>query len=53
MDLYLYQMCQIIFGDKENIFMYIFIPYVLCGIPFLFFSKFLEFPLDSKFPFGL
>jgi hypothetical protein len=39
MDLYLYQMCQFIFGVEENIFMYIFIPYVLCGISFLFIFK--------------
>jgi hypothetical protein len=47
-------MCQFIFGDEENILMYIFIPYVLCGISFLFpllNSSFFLF-LYSKFPFG-
>jgi hypothetical protein len=39
MDLYLYQMCQFTFGVEENIFMCIFIPYVLCGISFLFIFK--------------
>jgi hypothetical protein len=39
MDLYLSRMCQFTFGDEENIFMYIFIPYVLCGISFLFIFK--------------
>jgi hypothetical protein len=37
--LYLYQMCQFTFGDEKNIFMYLFIPYVLCDISFLLFSK--------------
>ena len=32
-------MCQFTFGDEENVFMYIFIPYVLCGISFLFIFK--------------
>jgi hypothetical protein len=33
------KMCQFTFRDEENIFMYIFIPYVLCGISFLFIFK--------------
>jgi hypothetical protein len=33
------KMCQFTFGDEENVFMYIFIPYVLCGISFLFIFK--------------
>jgi hypothetical protein len=39
------------FGDEENIFMYIFFP--MFHVVFLFFSKFLEFILDSGFPFEL
>jgi hypothetical protein len=48
--LYLYQMCQVTYGDEENIFMYIFIPYVLCGLSFLFpllNSSFLFYILNS------
>jgi hypothetical protein len=33
------KMFQFTFGDEENVFMYIFIPYVLCGISFLFIFK--------------
>jgi hypothetical protein len=34
--LHIYQICQIKFGDEEkNIFMYIFISYVLGGVSFL------------------
>ena len=32
-------MCQFTFEVEENIFMCIFIPYVLCGISFLFIFK--------------
>jgi hypothetical protein len=34
-DLHICQMYQIKFGDEKNIFMYIFVSYVLCGIYFL------------------
>jgi hypothetical protein len=52
MDLHIYQMCQIKFGDEENIFMYIFISYVLCGISFLSPLLNSRFSLYSKFHFG-
>jgi hypothetical protein len=42
---------KFIFGVEENIFMYIFFP--MFHVVFLFFSKFLEFLLDSRFPFEL
>jgi hypothetical protein len=49
----LYQMYQFTFGDKENIFMYIFISYVLCGISSLFIFKTLYFNLGINSTFRI
>jgi hypothetical protein len=47
MDLYLYRMCQFTFGVEENISMCKFIPYVLCGISFLFKTLFSSLGFNS------
>jgi hypothetical protein len=49
----LYQMYQFTFGHKENIFMYIFISYVLCGISSLFIFKTLYFNLGINSTFRI